>query len=255
MGLAGGHLGTSGQGGPHQVQTLKEAALPSYYPMIIAPPLDSSCEASEAIQMEAGGLIEEVLDVGHKVHWTGLLEGQGFPLMLEEVVKEPLLNPRPFCLHKVVDTVSVVDPEDMLQVLPPSTATKVCHQPRGIMEGRPCPTSPLRLGSFRCWWWWWGTRHRPGGQIALLTWWLRTRCPWCTSWATDGLAAVSPPSHGRPSAVLCCATHGGGFICRGVSNDSPPHGPLWRLYRLLVGHGGPLRAWSERQRHLGCTWH
>ena len=159
------------------MHTLMEAALPSYYPMIIAPLLDPSCEASEAIQMEAGGLIEEVLDVGHKVHWTGLLEGQGFPFMLEEVVKEPLLNPCPFCLCKVVNAVSVVDPEDMLQVLPSSTAMKVCCQPRGIMDGRPCPTSQLRLGSFRCWWWWWGTRCQPGGQIALLTWWLRTCHP------------------------------------------------------------------------------
>ena len=101
--------------------------------------------------MEAGGLIEEVLDVGHKVNWTGLLEGQGFPLMLDEVVEEPLLNPHPFCLHKGGNTEPVVDPEDMLQVLPPSTAMKICCQPHGIMEGGPWPTSPLRLGSFRCW--------------------------------------------------------------------------------------------------------
>ena len=52
--------------------------------------------------------------------------------MLEEVVKELPLNPRPFCLRKVVDAVSVVDLEDMLQVLPPSTAMKVCRQPHGI---------------------------------------------------------------------------------------------------------------------------
>ena len=64
--------------------------------MIIAPPLDPMCEAPEAIQVEAGGLIEEVLDVGHKVQWTGLLKLQGFLLMLDEVVKEPLLGPGPF---------------------------------------------------------------------------------------------------------------------------------------------------------------
>ena len=68
--------------------------------MIIAPPLYPASETCETIQVEAGGLIEEVLDVGHKVHWTGLLEGQGFLLILEEVVKEPLLNPCPFCLPK-----------------------------------------------------------------------------------------------------------------------------------------------------------
>ena len=127
--------------------------------MIIAPPLDPACEAHEAIQVEAGGLIEEVLDIGHKVHWTGLLEDQGFLLMLEEVVKEPLLNPHPFCLPKGGNAEPVVDPEDMLQVLPLSTATKICCQPHGITEGRPWLTSPLRLGSFRCWWWWWDTRH------------------------------------------------------------------------------------------------
>ena len=75
------------------MQTLIEAALSSYYPMIVAPFLDPACEAREAIQVEAGGLIEEVLDVGHKVHWPGFLEGQGFLLMLVEVVKEPFLNP------------------------------------------------------------------------------------------------------------------------------------------------------------------
>ena len=73
-----------------------EAALSSYYPMIVAPFLDPACEAREAIQVEAGGLIEEVLDVGHKVHQLGFLDGQSFLLMLEEVVKEPLLSPRPF---------------------------------------------------------------------------------------------------------------------------------------------------------------
>ena len=136
-----------------------KAALSSYYPMIIALLLDPACEAPKAIQVEAGGLIKEVLDVGHKVHWTGLLKFQSFLLKLDEVVKKPLLDPRPFPLPKGVDAVSVVDPEDMLQVLPPSTATKVCRQPCGIMEGGPWPTSPPRLDSFRCWWWWWGTRR------------------------------------------------------------------------------------------------
>ena len=138
--------------------TLLKATLSSYYLMIIAPLLDPTCEAPKAIQVEAGGLIKQVLYVGHKVQWAGLLKFQNFLLELDEVVKEPLLDPQPFCLRKVVDTVSVVDPEDMLQVLPPSTAMKVCHQPHRIMEGGPCPTFLLRLASFRCWWWW-GTRH------------------------------------------------------------------------------------------------
>ena len=144
----------------------------------------------------------------------------------------------------------------MLQVLPPSTAAKVHCQPHRITEGGPCLTSPLRLGSFRCWWWWWGTRHQPGGQITLPTRWLCTRRPWYTSWATDGSATLSPPSHCRPSSVLHCTTHGGGFVCRGVSNDSPPHRPLWQLQHLLVGCSRPLWAWlSDRRHHLGCTRH
>ena len=49
-----------------------EVALLSYYPMIIAPLLDPACEAPKAIQVEAGGLIKEVLDVGHKVPSDGL---------------------------------------------------------------------------------------------------------------------------------------------------------------------------------------
>ena len=143
----------------------------------------------------------------------------------------------------------------MLQVLPPSTAMKVCRQPHGIMEGRPCLTSLLRLGSFRCWWWW-GTRHRPGGQITLPTQWLHTCHPWYTSWATDGSAAVSPPSCCRPSVVLHCTTHGGGFIFRGVSSDSPPHGPFWRLHCLLVGCSGLPWAWLlDRWHCLGHARH
>ena len=209
-------------------------------------------EAPEAIQVDASGLIKEVLDVGHKVQWTGLLNLQGFLLVLEEVVEEPLLDPGPVPLCKQLNTVSVVDPEDVLQVLPPSTAMKVCCQPHGITEGGPCPTSPLRLGSFRCWWWWWGARHRPGGQITLLMQWLCTHRP---SWVTDGSAAMSLPSRCRPSVVLHCATHRGGFICRGVSSNSPPCGPFWQLHRLLVGHSRLLQAWLSDRHRLGCTWH
>ena len=122
--------------------------------MIIAPLLDPACETPKAIQVEVGGLMKMVLDVGHKVHRTGFFEDQGFLLILEEVVKEPLLDPSPFCLPKGGNAEFVVDPEDMLQVLPPTTATKVCCQPCGITDSGPSLTSPLRLGSFRCWWWW-----------------------------------------------------------------------------------------------------
>ena len=72
---------------------LLEATLSSYYPMIIAPLLDPMGEAPEAIQVDASGLVKEVLDIGHKVQWTGLLKLQGFLLVLEEVVKELLLDP------------------------------------------------------------------------------------------------------------------------------------------------------------------
>ena len=51
--------------------------------------------------------------------------------MLEEVVKEPLLNPHPFCLPKGGNAELVVDPEDVLQVLPPTTAMKVCANRTG----------------------------------------------------------------------------------------------------------------------------
>ena len=114
--------------------------------MIIAPPLDPACETSEAIQVEARGLIKEVLDVGHKVHQMCFFEGQGFLLILEEVVKESLLDPRPLRLLKGGNVESVVDAEDMLQVLPPTTAVKFCCQPHGIVEGRPWSTSPSEAG-------------------------------------------------------------------------------------------------------------
>ena len=231
-----------------------EATLLSYYPMIIAPPLDPACEAPEAIQVEAGGLIKEVLDVGHEVHRMGFLEGQSFLLKLEEVVKEPLLDPQPFCLTKGGDAEFVVDPEDMLQVLPPTTAMKVHHQPHRITEGGPWVTSPLRLGSFRCWWWW-TTGHRPGGQITLLMQRLCTHPILHASRVTGGSAATSLPSCARSSMILCtCAAHRGGFICGGISSDSPPHWLLWWLYRLLIWHGQPPWSWlMERQCHLGCA--
>ena len=254
-GLAGGHLGPSGQGGPHQVQTLMEAALPSYQPMIIAPLFVPACEAPKAIQVEASGLIEEVLDIGHKVHWMGLLEGQGFLLILEEVVKELLLNPHPFCLPEGGNPEFVVDPEDMLQVLPPTTATKICCQPRGTTKGGPWPTSPLRLGSFRCWWWW-DPGHQPGGQIALLMQQLHTRLPQHTSEATDGSAAASSPSRAGSSVVLCAhITHRGGFICGGISSDSPPCRLLWQLYHLLIRCGwSPWWQLAKRWYRFWCAW-
>ena len=112
--------------------------------------LDPTGEAPEAIEVDTGSLIKEVLDVGHKVQWMGLLNLQGFLLVSKEVVNEPLLHPEPVLLHKQLNTVHVVDPEDVLQVLPPSAASKIGCQPHEIMEGRLCPTSPLWPGSFRC---------------------------------------------------------------------------------------------------------
>ena len=189
--------------------------------MIIARPLDPPGEAPEAIQVDAGGLIKEVLDVGHKVQQTGLLNLQGFLLVLEKEVKEPFLDLGPVCLCEVVHVILVIDLQNVFKVLPPPTAAKVCHQPHGITEGGPCLTSPLRLGSLRCWWrWWWGIRHQPGGQTTLPTLRLCTCHLWYTSWATNGVAAVSLPSHCRPSVVLHCATHGGGFPA-GVSATTP----------------------------------
>ena len=142
----------------------------------------------------------------------------------------------------------------MLQVLPPATAVKVHCQPCGIVEGGPRLTSPLRLGSLGCCWWW-DTGRQPGGQIALLMWRLRTSLPRYSSQVTDGLAAVSPPSHCRPPTVLRCTTHGGGFICRGVSSDSPPCRLLWQLYHLLVGRGQTRRVWLSDRCRLGHAQH
>ena len=132
---------------------------------------------------------------------------------------------------------------------------KVRCQPHGITEGRPWPTSLLRLGSFRCWWWWWTTGCRPGGQIALLTWWLCTRSILHTSGVTGGLATTSPPSCARSSTVLWIgATRGGGLVCGGIRSGSPPCGLLWQLYRLLIWHGR-LPWWQlvKRWHHLEHT--
>ena len=87
---------------------LLEVTLVSYYPMLVAPPLDPPREAPEAIQMEAGGLVEEVLDVGHKVQWMGLLDLQGLLLVLEEEVKESFLDPGPVSLHEIVHAILVI---------------------------------------------------------------------------------------------------------------------------------------------------
>ena len=122
--------------------------------MIIAPPLYPASETPEAIQVEAGGLIKMVFDAGHKVHWALFFEDQGFILILEEVFEKLLLDPRPFRLLKGGNVEFVVDPENMLQVLLPTTAVKFCCQSHRIAEGGPWPTSQLRLGSFQCRWWW-----------------------------------------------------------------------------------------------------
>ena len=74
--------------------------------MIVAPPLDP---LGEAIQMEAGGLVEEVLDVGHKVQWMGFLDLQGFLLVLEEEVEESFLDPGPVSLREIVHIILVID--------------------------------------------------------------------------------------------------------------------------------------------------
>ena len=168
--------------------------------------------------MEAGGLVEEVLDVGHKVQWPGLLDLQGLLLVLEEEVEEPFFDPEPVSLREIVHIILVIDLQNVFEVLSPPTAAKVRSQPRGIPEGRPFPTSLLRLGSLWRWWrrWWWEappTGRRPGGQTTLLTLRLHARHLWYTSWATNGAAARSPPSHCRPSMVLRCATHRGSFTC------------------------------------------
>ena len=92
--------------------------------MIVAPPLDPLGEAPEAIQLEAGDLVEEVLDVGHKVQWTGLLDLQGFLLVSEEEVEELFLDPGPVSLREIVYTILVIDLQDVFEVLSPPTAAK-----------------------------------------------------------------------------------------------------------------------------------
>ena len=153
-GLTGGHLRPSRQGDPRQVQTLMEAALLSYQSMIVAPLLYSASETPEAIQVEAHSLIKMVFDVGHKIHQASFFEAQGFLLMGEEVFEKLPLEPHPFRLLKGGNIEFVVDPEHMLQVLLPTTTVKFHRQSHRIVEGRPWPTSPLRLSSFRCRWWW-----------------------------------------------------------------------------------------------------
>ena len=159
--------------------------------------------------MEAGGLIEEVLDVGHKVEWTSLFDLQGFLLVLEEEVKELFLDWVPVFLHKIVYIKLVVDLQNMFKVFSPPTTVVVGHQPSRVPEGRPFPAPPLRLGSLWRWWrrWWWEappTRHQPRGQTTLLMLSLCTHHLWCTSWVTNGVSAMSPPSHCRPSVSALC---------------------------------------------------
>ena len=210
--------------------------------------------------MEASGLVEEVLDEGHRVQWMGLLDLQGILLVLEEEVKESFLDRGPVFLHKIVYTKLVVDLQNMFKVFSPPTTVIVCCQPSRVPESGPFPASPLRLGSLQHWWrrWWWEappTGCRPRGQTTLLTLLLHTHHPWCTSWATNRAAAMSPPSCCRPSMVLCCATRRGGFICGGVSNGSTPCGSFWQLHHLLVWCGRLLRVWLSDRHHLGHAWH
>ena len=169
--------------------------------MIIAPLLYPASETAEALQVEAHGLIKMVFNAGHKFHRASFFEAQGFLLILEEVFKKLVLEPCPFCLLEGGNVKLVIDLEHMLQVLLPTTTVKFCHQLCGIMEGGPWLTSVLRVGSFRCHWWW-NTWRGPREQIALLMWQLCTHLLLHASWVTDGLAAASPPSSVRSSAVL-----------------------------------------------------
>ena len=210
--------------------------------------------------MEAGGLVEKVLDVGHKVQWTGLLDLQGFLLVLEEEVKESFLDPGPVFLHEIAYTKLVVDLQNMFKVFSPPTSVIVCCQPSRVPEGRPFLASPFRLRPLQCWWrrWWWEaspTRHQLGGQTTLLMLLLHTRHLWCISWTTNEAAAMSPSSHCRPSMVLHCTTHWGSFTCRGVSTDSPPCGSFWWLHRLLVWRGRLLQMWLSDRHRLGHARH
>ena len=213
--------------------------------------------------MEAGGLIEEVLDVGHKVKWMGLLDLQGFLLVLEEEVEELFLDRVPVFLRKIVYIKLVVDLQNMFKVFSPPTTVVVGRQPSRVPEGGPFLAPLLRLCSLRRWWRRWRreappTRHQTGGQTTLLMLSLCTHHPWCTSWVTNRAAAMSLPSCCRPSVVLHCATCWGGFICGGVGSDSPPRSwyqTLWRLHRLLVGRGSPLQAWLSDRHYLGHTLH
>ena len=122
--------------------------------MVVAPLLYPASETPEAIQVEAHGLMKMVLNVGHKIHQTSFFEAQGLLLIGEEIFKKLLFEPCPFCLLKEGNVEFVVDPEHMLQVLLPTTTAKICSQSCGIPEGGSGPTSPLRLGSYRCCWWW-----------------------------------------------------------------------------------------------------
>ena len=100
--------------------------------MIVASPLDPACETPKAIQVEACGLIKEVLNASHKVHRAHLFEGQGFLLMLEEVAEEQIPDSTPFCLPEGGNIEFIIDPEDMLHVLFPATTTKIRSQPHRI---------------------------------------------------------------------------------------------------------------------------
>ena len=144
----------------------------------------------------------------------------------------------------------------MLKVLFPSRTMVFAGQSCGIMGQSPCPTAPLRRGTFRCCCWW-NVWCCPRGEIILLT-----RClPTCLLLHSPGVtgrsATVSPPSSPLSPVVLgALTTSEGSFIDGGVQSDSPPGRLAWQLYRLLVRSCWQARWWlMERWCHLRSVRH
>ena len=139
----------------------------------------------------------------------------------------------------------------MLKVLFPSCAMVFGGQSCRITGRSPCPTAPLRWGTFRSRGW----RNIwccPRGEITLLMRCLPTCLLLYSPGATGRSATISPPSSYPSPAVLgTLTTSGGSFINGGVESNSPPSRFAWWLYHLLVRSCWLARWWlRERRYHL-----
>ena len=107
--------------GSCQVQTQMELAFPGYNSMVVATCLDQPCKLTQSLESDASEGLEVMLHVGHVLEWLLFFESLPLLLALLKIVEELDLQLIPLLLLAGGVVVFVEGPEDVAQVLPPSS--------------------------------------------------------------------------------------------------------------------------------------